>query len=139
CGGLSPLGGQEGGRGLGCGGGRPPISASLGPHPTSPASTSPAAPAISRLNSKPSPASTSSFVMAKRPSPTASPKPQHAQPNPAPPGAFGLPTHHPIFGSDPHMSSISRRPSVLFGPGRFGRMRRSPSRRGSSSHPSGRA
>jgi hypothetical protein len=35
--------------------------------------------------------------------------------------AFGLPTHHPIFGSDPHMSSISRR-------GSLGRVRR-PGRR----------
>ena len=35
--------------------------------------------------------------------------------------------------------SISRQRSVLLGPGRFGRMRRSPSRRWSSSHPCGRA
>src|SRR6476646_9244244 len=38
---------------------------------------------------------------------------------------------------DPHISSISRRRSVLLGPGRFGRRRRSPRRRWSSLPPVG--
>jgi hypothetical protein len=56
------------------------------------------------------PASTSPSTTARRSSPTPppDPKPTAAQHDPAPPGASGLPTHHPIFGSDPRMSSISR-------------------------------
>ena len=34
------------------------------------------------------------------PTPPPDPKPTAAQHDPAPPGAFGLPTHHPIFGSE---------------------------------------
>ena len=58
---------------------------------------------------------TSSSATAKRSSPTPPP-----DPNPQPRNmtrlrrvAFGLPTHHPIFGSDPRMSSISRQSGRL--------------------------
>jgi hypothetical protein len=44
----------------------------------------------------------------------------------------------PTRSFDPRMSSIPRRRSVLLGPGRFGRMRTSPWRLWSSSHPCGR-
>ena len=76
-------------------------SATSGPDTTNPGSTNTAAPATSPPNSKRSPASTSSSATAKRSSPTPppDPKPTAAQHDPAPPGAFGLPTHHPIFGS----------------------------------------
>src|SRR4029077_20972657 len=40
--------------------------------------------------------------------PPPDPKPTAAQHDPAPPGASGLPTHHPIFGSDSRISSLSR-------------------------------
>jgi hypothetical protein len=53
-------------------------------------------------NSKRSPDSTSPSETVKRSSPTPLPdtKAAAAQHNPAWPGAFGLPGHHPIFGSD---------------------------------------
>src|SRR6516162_6529230 len=38
--------------------------------------------------------------MPNRSSPTPPPDPKPIKQYPAPPGAFGLPTHHPIYGSD---------------------------------------
>ena len=83
----------------------------LGPATTNSGSTSIAAPATWPPNSKRSPASTSPFATAKRSSPTPppDPKPTAAQHDPAPPGAFGLPTHHPIFGSAPRPSRVTPR------------------------------
>ena len=47
-----------------------------------------------------SPTNTSSSAKAKPLSPTPPPDPKPTKQYPAPPGAFGLPIHPPIFGSD---------------------------------------